>query len=434
MKFALSLIIMLFLPWIGWTKTTDSQDDIIWKILLEKTSHDGHKGVRDHLKRMEDGSIQYVEKADRDRNKQQKKSVSKDINLKMLSWHLSLDDRSQDVLVDDRLKRLNEQAPSHFNQLKVFADLYIFTGISPVSSLRPLIELCEVLLGREFKPADVKERCDITKKHENGVEATSPYMLVSDGIAVIGRNPVRPVPGVILGQEGYCSINIDDVRHRLAYLLYFEVLTQQGWTKVAVVSGHDHTNMTLTGYYLEEYWIQCLTHFLVDDLKSMSPAGEPVAVIVRSLNRERYESQFQFWLEAPELSVADKKKDFDPQKNKLALHLATDFTLKQNKRQLTRVYYYRQGKFRPLQGSQKVFSVPSGYNMASNNGSLNSGVAEYAESEGREVSPFAINYSILRIPEKQTFREVSQGRKKVKKGSKQEDEKLHIYLPLVNDY
>ncbi|MGI9278345.1 MAG: hypothetical protein ACR2PX_01790 [Endozoicomonas sp.] len=289
------------------------------------------------------------EKADRDRNKKQKKSVSKDINLKMLSWHLSLDDRSQDVLVDDRLKRLNEQAPSHFNQLKVFADLYIFTGISPVSSLRPLIELCEVLLGREFKPADVKERCDITKRHENGVEATSPYMLVSDGIAVIGRNPVRPVPGVILGQEGY-------------------------------------------------------------------------------------ESQFQFWLEAPELSVADKKKDFDPQKNKLALHLATDFTLKQNKRQLTRVYYYRQGKFRPLQGSQKVFSVPSDYNMASNNGSLNSGVAEYAESEGREVSPFAINYSTLRIPEKQTFREVSQGRKKVKKGSKQEDERLHIYLPLVNDY
>ncbi|WP_172806890.1 hypothetical protein [Endozoicomonas arenosclerae] len=426
------------LLWSGtvWADTEADQDVAIWNILEKKTTRHGYKGPVDHLKVIDDGSIQYASKADRDWRKKQNKSVSKDVSLKMLSWHLSMDDMAQEEKIDHRVKQLKGQVADLFNQHKAFPNLYIFTGIRPVSSLRSLKELCQVLLGRDFKPEETEERCRITRQYDHGVEASSPYMLVSEGIAVIGRSPVRAVPGVIEGTGGYCSIQLKDETHKLAYLLYFEVSTIHGWTKVAVVSGNDHTNMSLAGYDLEAFWRDCLTYFLVKDLKVVSPGGEPVAVLVRSLNREGFESEFRFWLEAPELSVMENKKDFDPEQNKLAAHVASDFTLKRGRRQLTRVYYYRQGKFRPTEGKQKVISVQNSHSLANNNGSSDSGVAHWAEGESRDITPFAINFSTLKIPEKQEFREVSHWSRsnKASKSSSKDDDKLYIYLPEVTDY
>jgi hypothetical protein len=300
---------------------------------------------------------------------------------------------------------LTRQAIKVFNDNKLFPNLFIFSGVASITKLHPLIELCETLLSRDFSEQDARENCKIRAYSYAGLQAKGNYILISKDAVVIGKNPIRTSSMFTDDSEFACQIRINEEKldSAFAFVLYFEIWTEIGWTKVVSVTGNDHIHLNHSNIYWRGYWQDCLDHFLRDDLEVLGEEGDPIAVYIRSLSENAFDQNFNRWIKGSGLPLVGKERDFNPGSNWLAYGVAGEFALVNEPRQLTHGLLYSRHSPLLAEGSTTVYPVKSDTTTTIDSESDKDGylaqISAWWWGENRDFSPFYLSYSTIRIKE-----------------------------------
>ena len=334
------------------------------------------------------------------------KAKSSLTQLTVFHWQISDDNPAHSYKYNARLERLHTEITQHLNSQSMTSDIYIFSGISSTRCSCTLTSLCRATLEPTLDQCnDLDIACpSISDKIIDQLPDVSSHMLYYKDFLILSHHPIRSIAPAGYFPHEYCYTPTE--KKTYISMLFFEAQIGGRWVKFSILTGHDHTNLTLDIDW-QRQWKFCTKDVLIARLNGLLLDNEPAVIVTRVMNKDIKQNNLMRWFRSSALPSIDTQ-EFQPELNPLAMEIANEYNLNTTATQFTSIFYYKKKKkISPIQSDMHYYNIHSNRLIHPVASIIQHGMLAYLESYWQTTTHYFSPYNPVRAKIKLKSDEIS---------------------------